>query len=78
MPKPKGLFNHVKVEVAKGQRVCHRHKTGAAKHPISVGEVCLVIEHRTMGKQSYCINSAAAILDQSEADLAALRAELDL
>lgn len=69
MPKPRGLINHVSVETAARERVCHRHKTGKDARPIVPGERCLVIDTQVMGKQSYCLEAAADIIEQARLDI---------
>lgn len=76
MPKPRGLLNHVSIETASRQRICHRHRTGKDEKPILPGEKCLVIETPVMGAQSYCVAAASEILEQARRDLGALQEEL--
>jgi hypothetical protein len=75
LPKPRGLLNHVTVEVAAGQRVCHRHRLGPGARPIQPGETCFVIDTPIMGKQSYCLEAAEEMLRQARADLATLESQ---
>jgi hypothetical protein len=76
MPKARGLLNHVTIEVASRERICHRHKAGRNAHVIRAGEKCLVIDTPVMGKQSYCLEAAAGMVEQAESDLETLRIQV--
>ena len=69
VPKARGLVNHVSIETAARERVCHRHKTGKEARPIVAGERCLVIDTPVMGKQSYCLEAAVDIIRQARRDI---------
>lgn len=69
VPKPRGLINHVSIETAARERVCHRHKNGKDAKPIAAGERCLVIDTPVMGKQSYCLEAAVGIVAQARRDI---------
>lgn len=76
MPKPRGLVNHVSIETAARERVCHRHKNGKDARPIVAGERCLVIDTPVMGKQSYCLEAAVDIIEQARLDIDEIERQL--
>jgi hypothetical protein len=69
LPKARGLVNHLSIETAARERVCHRHKTGKDARPIAAGERCLVTDTPVMGKQSYCLEAARDIIGQARRDI---------
>jgi hypothetical protein len=71
--KIRQLFNHVDVETAKRQRLCHHNRS---KHSIAQDERCLVIKQSDGARKNYCVGCATDILDRAENDLAELRAKI--
>ena len=78
MPKVKSVLGAVSVETAMRRRICSRHRSGKAEHPIVMGEACLVVKNGDGGKINYCVEAAEEILDVAAADLAHLRSSLGL
>ena len=78
MPKVKSVLGAVSVETAKRRRICSRHRSGKAAHPIATGEMCLVVKNGDGGKNNYCVDAAEEILDLAATELAQLRSSLGL
>jgi hypothetical protein len=78
MPQIKAVLGHVAVETAKRKRTCSRHKNGAHAHDIARDEDCLVVTDADGSKHNYCAESAEAILDRADQDLAGLRSRMGL
>lgn len=74
MPATRRILKHVRVEVAKARRKCHRKPK---EHSIAKHESFLRIQEEGQGGKNYCSICATAILDQAEADLAEVTAGLD-
>lgn len=77
MAKVRQLLKDASVETAARKRVCHHNRK---KHEIASGTECLVVKDpaNSGSKKNYCPECAAAILDQAEDDLSALRVQLSL
>lgn len=69
MPQVRHVMGHLTIEIAAGERKCHRHKTGAHAHVIASGETCSAVDTPVMGKQSYCVPAGRDILAQAKTDL---------
>ena len=74
MPATRRILKHVRAEVAKERRKCHRKPK---EHSIVKNESFLLIQEEGQGSKNYCSICAAAILDQAEADLAEVIAGFD-
>ena len=75
MAKVRRILKHVVVELAEGQRKCHRSRN---KHKIQAGDVCLAIyEGSPKKRKNYCRTCAGPILTQAQADLDAFVCQLD-
>jgi hypothetical protein len=74
MPKTRDILNHVTVETAARQRICHRNR---AEHAIQKGELCLVIlDPATRGSKNYCSECAKPILDAAKLRLSQLERQI--
>lgn len=74
MPKVREVLGHLRVEMAKKERICHRHRTS---HAIARGGICLAIYGGApRARKNYCRECAKLILDRAEGDLGRIRAEL--
>lgn len=73
MAKIRQLFNHIEVETAKRERICHHNRK---KHSIAKGERCLIIKQSDGARKNYCVDCAIDILDRATEDLAELRAKI--
>jgi len=63
---PRDILKHVSIEVAKGNRKCHRNRG----HRIARGETCVVVQEASFGgSKNYCVLCGPDILDAAKKKL---------
>ena len=73
MPKIREVLNHVQVELAERERMCHRNR----EHAIVKGEVCLAVyEGPRRKRKNYCRACARDILTCAEDHLRSVTHQL--
>ncbi len=75
----KAVLRHVRVETPRTnhKRVCAAHKKGKKAHYLLAGDTHLVVVENDKPIR-YCPAAATEILDRAQADLDALREELEI
>ncbi len=72
MPAVKNVLKHVRVERAKGRRICERNRQ---THVIKRGDLCLVVQNG-QDAPNYCVECGTEILSLAQTTLEVLVAEL--
>jgi hypothetical protein len=75
MAQIKNLLGHATLEMAKGQRICHRNRKA---HKIMNGEAFLLVRAGRFEEKNYCRECAVPMLDKAKQEVGALLAGLAL